>query len=57
MAPSTSPAELAGPLAALAARARGLRILVTSQTPLGRPGEALYRLDPLPLAEAVALFA
>ena len=49
--------ELAGPLVALVARARGLRILVTSQTPLGRPGEAVYRLDPLPLAEAAGLFA
>jgi len=50
-------AALAEPLAALAAGDRGLRILVTSQTPLGRPGEALYRLDPLPVAEAVTLFA
>ncbi len=49
-------AELAEPLAALSTRARGLRILVTSQTPLGRPGEALYRLGPLPVAEAVSLF-
>jgi predicted ATPase len=50
-------AGLAQPLTTLAARASGLRILVTSQTPLGRPGEALYRLGPLPVAEAVALFA
>ncbi len=48
---------LAGHLVALTTRIRGLRILVTSQTPLGRPGEAVYRLDPLPLAEAVVLFA
>ena len=50
-------AAIAGHLVALATQARGLRILVTSQTPLGRPGEAVYRLDPLPLAEAVELFA
>lgn len=49
--------ELAAPLASLAEGARGLRILVTSQTPLGRPGEALYRLGPLVVEEAVALFA
>jgi predicted ATPase/DNA-binding winged helix-turn-helix (wHTH) protein len=49
-------AELAEPLATLAERARGLRVLVTSQTPLGRPGESLYRLGPLPVAEAVSLF-
>ena len=48
---------LAEPLAVLAAGERGLRVLVTSQTPLGRPGEAVYRLDPLPSSEAVALFA
>lgn len=47
---------LAEPLAALVAQARGLCILVTSQIPLGLPGEALYRLGPLPTAEAAALF-
>jgi len=49
-------AELAAPLGALANGVRGLRILVTSQAPLGRPGEVLYRLGPLAIAEAVALF-
>ncbi len=47
---------LAEPLAALAGQGRELRILVTSQTPLGRSGEAIYRLGPLPVDEAVALF-
>ena len=50
-------AELAGPLATLVNRAGGVRILVTSQTPLGRVGETVYRLGPLPAAEAVRLFA
>jgi predicted ATPase/DNA-binding winged helix-turn-helix (wHTH) protein len=50
-------AALAQPLESLAAQSPTLRILVTSQTPLGRAGEALYRLGPLPQEEAVTLFA
>lgn len=47
---------LADPLGVLVAQASGLCILVTSQVPLGRPGESLYRLGPLPTAEAATLF-
>jgi predicted ATPase/DNA-binding SARP family transcriptional activator len=36
---------------------RPLRILTTSQAPLGVDGETLYALDPLPLADSVTLFA
>src|SRR4051794_1867035 len=47
--------------AALALRlldaALGLRILCTSQVPLGVDGEAVLELAPLPLADAVELFA
>jgi predicted ATPase/DNA-binding winged helix-turn-helix (wHTH) protein len=50
-------ASLAEPLRNLAAGVPGVRILVTSQMPLGRVGEALYRLGPLPIEEAVELFA
>ena len=50
-------AELAAPLSALVSALPGARVLVTSQTPLGRVGEALYRLGPLPAAEAARLFA
>jgi len=41
--------ELAPPLAALVSRHRGLRLLVTSQAPLGIAGELVYRLDALRL--------
>jgi predicted ATPase/DNA-binding winged helix-turn-helix (wHTH) protein len=44
--------KLAPPLAALIARTRGLRVLLTSQAPLGIPGEIVYRLDPLAVPEA-----
>jgi predicted ATPase/DNA-binding SARP family transcriptional activator len=37
--------------------APGLRLLVTSQVPLGLDGETCYPLEPLPLADSVALFA
>jgi predicted ATPase/DNA-binding SARP family transcriptional activator len=36
--------------------APGLRILVTSQEPLGLAGEAVFLVDPLPAEEAVRLF-
>jgi predicted ATPase len=49
-------ASLAEPLRGLVAGAAGVRVLVTSQTPLGRVGEAIHRLGPLPIAEAVELF-
>ena len=48
---------LAAPVETLVASTPGLRILVTSQAPLGRAGEALYRLGPLPTMEAARLFA
>src|SRR5688572_1999603 len=48
---------LVEPLDELLARSPGVRILVTSQTPLGRMGEALYRLGPLPIEDAAELFA
>jgi predicted ATPase/DNA-binding SARP family transcriptional activator len=38
-------------------RAPPLRILTTSQAPLGVDGETLYAVDPLPLADSVTLFA
>jgi len=38
-------------------RAQPLRILTTSQAPLGVDGETVYALDPLPLADSVTLFA
>ena len=43
---------LAPPLAALVAQTRGLRALLTSQAPLGIPGEIVYRLDPLAVPQA-----
>ncbi|WP_433046390.1 BTAD domain-containing putative transcriptional regulator [Dactylosporangium sp. CS-033363] len=53
--------HVAGAVAALAARlldaAPRLRVLATSQVPLGLDGEALYVLEPFPLADSVALFA
>jgi predicted ATPase/DNA-binding winged helix-turn-helix (wHTH) protein len=49
-------AALAAPLAALVERTAGLSLLVTSQIPLGRTGEAVHRLDPLALPDAVELF-
>ncbi|MFZ0161356.1 MAG: BTAD domain-containing putative transcriptional regulator [Kineosporiaceae bacterium] len=47
-------AELAGHLLDATTR---LRVLVTSQSPLGLDGEAAYVLEPLPVAESMALFA
>jgi predicted ATPase/DNA-binding winged helix-turn-helix (wHTH) protein len=44
--------RLAPPLAALIAQTRGLRVLLTSQAPLGIPGEIVYRLDPLAVPES-----
>ena len=38
-------------------RAPPLRILTTSQAPLGVDGETVYAVDPLPLADSVTLFA
>jgi predicted ATPase/DNA-binding winged helix-turn-helix (wHTH) protein len=40
---------LATPLAELVARTQGVRALVTSQAPLGVPGESVYRLSVLPV--------
>jgi predicted ATPase len=47
---------LATPLFRLVGGAPRLRLLVTSQVPLGRTGECLHRLGPLPTADAVELF-
>jgi predicted ATPase/DNA-binding winged helix-turn-helix (wHTH) protein len=61
--------SLATPLAELVSHTRGVRALVTSQVPLGVPGEIVYRLPALPIPDretphrdavrfaAVALFA
>jgi predicted ATPase len=43
---------LATPLAELVAQASGVRLLVTSQAPLGIPGETVYRLAALPVPAA-----
>lgn len=40
----------------LLAAAPGVRVLVTSQVPLGVDGEVDYQLEPLPLSESIALF-
>jgi predicted ATPase/DNA-binding winged helix-turn-helix (wHTH) protein len=60
---------LAAQLTELVSRTQGVRALVTSQVPLGVPGETVYRLSPLPVpdrgmthadamrVEAVELFA
>jgi predicted ATPase/DNA-binding SARP family transcriptional activator len=37
--------------------AAGVRVLVTSQVPLGVDGEVSYQLEPLPLTKSVELFA
>ena len=47
--PELQQIELGMVFPALAAQAPELRILVTSQTPLGRMGETVYRLNPLPV--------
>ncbi|MEV4517420.1 BTAD domain-containing putative transcriptional regulator, partial [Dactylosporangium sp. NPDC049525] len=44
-------------LRALTGAAAGLRVLVAAREPLGLPGEALLELAPLPLDDAVDLFA
>jgi predicted ATPase/DNA-binding winged helix-turn-helix (wHTH) protein len=43
---------LAAPLSALVSQTRGVRVLVTSQTPLGVTGEIVYRLTALPVPDA-----
>ncbi|GAA1357806.1 BTAD domain-containing putative transcriptional regulator [Streptomyces beijiangensis] len=49
--------EQAAALAALLLRtAPGLRILATSQEPLGLAGEAVFLIEPLPVDDAVRLF-
>jgi predicted ATPase/DNA-binding winged helix-turn-helix (wHTH) protein len=50
-------AGVAALVTALLPRAPGLHLLVTSQVPLRTSGEQLFRLHPLPVADAVALFA
>jgi len=44
-------ATLAIHLTELVSRTQGVRALVTSQVPLGVPGETVYRLPPLPVPE------
>lgn len=48
--------ELSGPVDRMLAAGPGLRLLATSQRPLGVDGEAVYRLEPLTVAESVLLF-
>ncbi|MFI0164493.1 BTAD domain-containing putative transcriptional regulator [Streptomyces sp. NPDC017095] len=43
--------------ALLLGTAPGLRVLATSQEPLGLPGEEVFLVEPLPTADAVRLFA
>ena len=44
-------------VSATLAASRGLRVLVTSRTPLHVSGEREYRLEPLPTGDAATLFA
>jgi len=44
-------AALAAPLAELVSQTQGVRALVTSQAPLGVPGETVYRLSLLPVPD------
>ena len=47
-----------GPLAAAMVQGSGtLRIVATSREPISMPGETVLRLEPLPVADAVELFA
>ncbi len=48
---------LAGPVSRMLSAAPGVRVLATSRVPLGVDGEAVYPLEPLALADSVALFA
>jgi predicted ATPase/DNA-binding SARP family transcriptional activator len=48
---------LAGPVSRMLSATPGLRVLATSQVPLGVQGEVVYALEPLALADSVALFA
>ena len=48
--------ELAGPVTRMLAAAPGLRILATSQLPLGLDGETTFALAPLSVADSVELF-
>jgi predicted ATPase/class 3 adenylate cyclase len=49
--------EAAPAVGAVLGSCRGVRVLVTSRAPLHVAGEREYRLDPLPVKEAAALFA
>jgi predicted ATPase/DNA-binding SARP family transcriptional activator len=50
-------AEVAALIETLLQALPGLRVLATSREPLGVPGESLLPLGPLPLSDALALFA
>ena len=47
---------LAGPVTRMLSGAPGLRVLATSQVPLGVDGEVVYPLEPLTIGDSVALF-
>lgn len=49
-------AELREPVARMLASGHGVRLLATSQRPLGMDGESLYHLAPLTVAESIELF-
>jgi predicted ATPase/DNA-binding SARP family transcriptional activator len=48
---------LAEPVTRMLTATPGVRVLATSQVPLGVLGEVVYPLEPLPLTDSVALFA
>lgn len=50
-------AQLGVIVESLVARSPTVRVLVTSQVPMGLAGESVYRLGPLPVREAAQLFA
>ena len=49
-------AELSEPVGRMLAASPGVRVLATSQLPLGVDGEVVYHLEPLTVAESIELF-
>jgi predicted ATPase/DNA-binding SARP family transcriptional activator len=47
---------LAGPVTRMLSAAPGVRVLATSQVPLGVDGEVVYQLEPLSIGDSVVLF-